>query len=147
MPIRVTNLRLAIDEPEAALPRHLARALGVPDDALGEWRILRKSLDTRDKADVHFVFSAAVRLPDDEARLVRRAAGRSGAKVELFADEPFRMPPPGAEPLDDRPVVIGSGPGGLVAAYFLALHGYRPLMLERGTRVSQRIRDVKAFDA
>jgi uncharacterized protein len=42
--------------------------------------------------------------------------------------------------------VIGSGPGGLVCAYFLAQLGYRPLVLERGTQVNQRIRDVKTFD-
>ena len=44
-------------------------------------------------------------------------------------------------------MVVGSGPAGLVCAYFLAKHGYRPLLLERGTMVSDRIRDVKRFDA
>jgi hypothetical protein len=43
-------------------------------------------------------------------------------------------------------VIIGSGPGGLVAAYFLAEQGYRPLVLERGRAVRDRIRDVRAFD-
>ena len=45
-----------------------------------------------------------------------------------------------------RPIVVGSGPGGLVCAYFLAQLGYRPIVLERGTKVNDRIRDVKAFD-
>src|SRR5207248_7284160 len=48
--------------------------------------------------------------------------------------------------LEQRPVVIGSGPAGLVAAYFLALAGYQPLVLERGRAVRDRIRDVHAFD-
>ncbi len=68
------------------------------------------------------------------------------AQVELHDEPPFSMPEPGSAPLPHRPVVVGSGPGGLVCAYFLAQHGYRPLVLERGTRVNDRIRDVKAFD-
>jgi hypothetical protein len=56
------------------------------------------------------------------------------------------MPLPGSRTLDHRPVVVGSGPGGLVCAYFLAEQGYRPLLLERGAAVGQRIRDVKTFD-
>src|SRR5262245_22354137 len=147
MAIRVTNLRLGLDEPASALPEHLGRLLGVSPAGL-EWRILRKSLDTRDKHDIHFVYNAEVRLPEDEEAVVRHARGRPrGATVELFAEPPFALPEPGSRPLPHRPVVVGSGPGGLVAAYFLAERGYAPLVLERGKRVSERIRDVHAFDA
>jgi len=142
MSIRVSNLRLSVEEPEANLPAHLARALGVPAGDLGPWRVVRKALDVRDKRHLRFVYNFDVTLPADEARVVARAAGQA----ELHADPPFAMPAPGTTPLPARPVVVGSGPGGLVCAYFLALHGYRPLVLERGTQVSDRIRDVKRFD-
>src|SRR5260221_3662422 len=56
------------------------------------------------------------------------------------------MPEPGTKPLPFRPVVVGSGPGGLVCPYFLAQLGYKPIVLERGTKVNDRIRDVKRFD-
>jgi uncharacterized protein len=147
MPIRITNLRLDLDEGLEAIPEHLANLLGVnPADI--DWRILRKSLDARDKSDIHFVCNAEVRVPADEARIVehaRRAA--RGARVELHAEPPFDLPDPGSKALPHRPVVIGSGPGGLIAAYFLAERGFCPLVLERGKQVSERIRDVHAFDA
>src|SRR5207253_7710131 len=38
-------------------------------------------------------------------------------------------------------------PAGAFAAYFLAEQGYRPLVLERGQRVRERIRDIHAFDS
>jgi uncharacterized FAD-dependent dehydrogenase len=148
MPLRVSNLRLGLDEPEAALRDHLARALGVRPDALPAWRILRKSLDARDKNDLHFVYSAEVSAAEDEGRLVRRRRRRGDeVRVERYEEPAFALPAPGPRRLEHRPVVVGSGPGGLAAGYFLAAAGYRPLVLERGRAVRDRIRDVRRFDA
>jgi uncharacterized FAD-dependent dehydrogenase len=148
MSVRLSNVRLGVDEPEAGLPAHLARALGLPASRLARWRILRKSLDARRQDALQFVYTAEVALHDDEAAVVARARRRGGVvRVERFREEPFVMPPPGPRPLPRRPVVVGSGPGGLVAAYFLAEQGYRPLVLERGRAVRDRVRDVRAFDA
>ena len=57
------------------------------------------------------------------------------------------MPAPGSQPLGERPIVVGSGPAGLFAAIFLAELGYRPLVIERGRRVRERIYDIRAFDS
>ncbi len=147
MPIRVSNLRIPIDRPEDELPLRLARALRVDLGDILDWRILRKSLDLRDKRDLRFVYSTEVMLGGDEEWIAQRAARAGEAQVEIFDETPFEIPEPGSVPLRHRPVVIGSGPGGLVAAYLLAEQGYQPLVLERGTPVSERIRDVKRFDS
>jgi uncharacterized FAD-dependent dehydrogenase len=146
MPLRVSQLRLGLDDPDSALPERLSRILAVPADEL-QWRLLRKSLDTRDKDDIHFVVSVEVRTPDDAQAIARNVTSSGGVLVEQFDEPPFSMPDPGKRALEHRPVIVGSGPGGLFAAYFLAEHGYAPIVLERGPAVSQRIRDVKAFDA
>jgi uncharacterized FAD-dependent dehydrogenase len=148
MPIRVSDIRLSLDEPEAVLPEHLARALDVPPDTIQSWRILRKSLDARDKDALQFVYAALVTLPEHEAEIVAhlRNTTHPTARIDLYHEPPFEMPSPGSQPLAERPVVIGSGPGGLAAAYFLAEQGYRPLLLERGKAVRERIHDVRAFD-
>ncbi len=149
MAIKVSNLRLGLEEPEAALADQLARALGVGPAELGPWRILRKSLDARIKDSLHFVYTAEVSAPADENRLVALAPcmAMPAVRIERHTDSPFCMPSPGSAPLGERPVVVGSGPAGLVAGYFLAEQGYQPLVLERGKAVRERIRDVHAFDA
>ena len=63
MALRITNLRLPIDELEASLPGHVARTLGVPLGDLGGWRILRKALDSRDKRRMQFVYNFEVEAP------------------------------------------------------------------------------------
>jgi uncharacterized FAD-dependent dehydrogenase len=149
MALRISNLHVSLDEPEAALPGRLASLLGLPREALSRWRILRKSLDLRDKGALQLVYTAEVTVPEDEARLAARAArvAPAGVRIDLYHEEPFQAPPPGSRPLPHRPVVVGSGPGGLVAACFLAEQGYCPLVLERGRPVRDRIHDVRAFDA
>ena len=154
MPIRLSNIRLNVHESELALAREVNRALGLPGGAAPRWRILRKSLDARDKADMSFVYAVEVALAGaidaaaEEAELVARLnRRRTGVAADLYQEPAFELPAPGASPLPERPLVVGSGPAGVFAAYFLAEQGYRPLVIERGRRVRDRIRDVAAFDA
>src|SRR5437588_11767196 len=115
MAIRISNLRLGLDEPEAALGEHLARVLGLSPSALGPWRILRKSLDARVKDSFHFVYSAEVQPLEDEDQLIARANRRRHAdlRIEQHREAAFALPPRGSLPLGERPVVVGSGPAGL----------------------------------
>ncbi len=148
MSIRLSNIRSGIDEPEAALVSRAAQALDVRVDDIERWRILRKSLDVRDKSQVSYVYSLEVELPEGESQLVARVRRRPrGVTAELYREPPFEMPPSGDEPLTQRPVIVGSGPAGVFAAYFLAERGYCPLVLERGRKVRERIADMRAFDA
>lgn len=149
MSLRVSDLRLSLDEPESALPEHIARALGLSATAVRHWRILRKSLDARARDALQFVYAAEVTLAGDEGRILKQARRSSHprARIEPFHEPPFVLPPFGSEELSQGPVIVGSGPAGLVAAYFLAEQGYRPIVLERGRAVRDRLRDVHAFDA
>jgi uncharacterized protein len=142
MPLRLTNLELPVEEPEEMLGEVIAGRLGLPV-GLVEWRILRKSLDARSRTALRFVYTVVVTWPGDVEWMKGHADSRG---VEQFETARFAEPLAGCAPLVGRPVVVGSGPGGLLAAYYLAVRGYRPLVLERGDAVKERVGAIRAFD-
>ena len=145
MPIRVSNLRQSVTAPEADLPAQLCRRLGIASNDLKSWRILKKSLDARSSYDLQFVFTVLAEIAEDRAELWKRYAN---GKSDIHPYDPpqFDDAVPGTEPLADRPVIVGAGPAGLLAGYYLALKGYRPLIIERGEAVKDRVPKVREFD-
>ena len=87
MPIRITNLRMPIEASQGFLDERLAAALDVLPRDISSWRILRKSLDVRDKRAIQFVYSAEVRLATDEAPVVEVPGGIDRSHA-AFAKEP-----------------------------------------------------------
>ncbi len=143
--IRIANLTTNVFEPETDLPQRLARTLRVAEADVARWRILRKSLDARSRRELKFVYTLLVELPDDEQTASLLAMKLPN--VELFAPPVFEATISGSTPLEQRPVVIGSGPAGLLAGYFLAVKGYRPLIIERGQAVKERVPAIRLFDS
>src|SRR4051812_37918238 len=143
MPLRLTNLELPIEEPEEQLRDIIIAKLGLDVREPITWRILRKSLDARSRDSLRFIYTVVTTGPGEAEW---QAKNFGGAGIERFVPAEFDEPRPGNLPLNERPIVVGSGPGGLLAAYYLAVRGYRPLVLERGEPVKERVPAIRAFD-
>ena len=75
--IRLNDLRLGLEEPTEALRDRAAKKLRLKPERIEELKLLRRSLDARDKSDLHYVCSAAVTVRGSEELLVRRLRDRS----------------------------------------------------------------------
>ena len=144
MLLRITNLRVPVEQPESELPALVKRQTGLQQVDLASFRILRKSLDARQRDRLQFVYSISVDLPDPPRK--KLPAG-GDLRIETLSPVSFDDPATGCEPMPYRPVVVGSGPAGLLAGYFLALKGYRPIVLERGQAVRERVPAIRKFDS
>ncbi len=137
--LRLDNLSLPLGYTADMLTEAVLRRLRIHADQLISLTLAKKSVDARDKGDVHFVLSVDVKLKNEEAVLKRLKPGIAS-----------RYAPP-APPMVHRvsfgksPVVVGAGPAGLFAALTLAQAGANPILIERGQSVEGRTKAVEAM--
>ena len=138
--IRVTELPLPLDGPTEALRQAIVRRLRISDTDLLEFSVFKRSYDARRKNSV-IVFVYIIDL---------RAQGEA-AILKRFANDPHVGPAPDTQyypiarapaNLQQRPLIVGFGPGGLFAALLLAQMGFKPIVLERGRDVRRRTQDT-----
>lgn len=141
MLIKVNNVRIALAQ-ETSLKAATAKKLGVSPGSLGKLQLLRQAVDARKKNNICLNHHVLVELELNAAQAKRLLRDND---VSEFRPEKAEAPELGVQPLNGRPVVIGAGPAGLVAAWQLALYGYKPLLVERGKPIAQRVVDVNTF--
>ena len=73
--LRLDNLSLPLDWSMTILTELVLRKLRIPADMLQSVSIAKKSVDARDKADVHFVLSVDARVRNEDAVLKRLRPG------------------------------------------------------------------------
>ncbi len=141
--IRIQQLTLAPGHSQEDLFRRASHLLKIRRDQIRTLEIVRQSIDARKKPDIRLSYAVDLSLDGlDEAKCVARC---KNPQVSIAAARQYRFPEPGQRPMQERPVIIGTGPAGLFCGYLLARHGYRPILLERGNRVEERAREVEAF--
>ena len=131
MRYRISEIKLNISQNEQDLPAAVRKKLKKRDLKIYDLRIVKESIDARKKPDIKLVytveFSCNQKLSLDEAvkNEYKSPIANLGHK--------------------QRPVVAGFGPAGMFAGLILAEAGLRPIILERGEPVDQRMQTVLKY--
>ncbi len=120
-------LKLPVDYTEAELSQLIKRQLSL---ARFSFEILSQSLDARQKGNIHWVVKLGVE--SDEIW-----SGHKPLPVAL--DIPYRK-------RNKKIVVIGSGPAGFFASLVLQMAGFEVVLIEKGTAVKKRGREIRTFE-
>lgn len=106
-----------------------------------ELYIYKKSVDARKKDNIRLVYSVCAKSLDGSSNDLDRFS-RLGARA-IEADE--LLITTGSEKMQARPLVVGMGPAGLFCALILAENGYKPIIIDRGDSIADRVLSVERF--
>lgn len=94
----------------------------------GEFRILRQSVDARQRHRPHFVYTVEV-----------------AEKGEKLNRNEFAFEKLNTQKIKDKVLIVGSGPAGLFAALRLVERGIPCILFERGSDAGERIKGINRY--
>jgi uncharacterized FAD-dependent dehydrogenase len=140
---RLNQLTLDLEAELSELPERIGQTLQLPVDLIGGYRIRRKSLDARGQRKPFFIMNVDFQWLGDPQTIQKLVL--ANPDLTPCALPQTRQLRPGNQTLQHRPVIVGAGPAGLMAALRLGEAGYQPILLERGDGIRARVEAVEAF--
>ena len=132
--IKITNIKIKADLSDDALFEKIYKKYKINKNDVTERRIIKKSIDARNKADIFYNYSVELECKNENkiknVQIVKK-------------EEPFKIIV--NRKSSKRPVIIGAGPAGLFSALTLAQNGIKPIIIEQGKTVDERKKDVEEF--
>lgn len=136
--IRVSNIKLNIDATNDDAIREAIKISGINKHNVIGPEILKMSIDARKKPSLKKIYSVGMHT---NAKSIK-----PNKKIQILDKKPeYKYKITGTERLKHRPVVVGFGPAGMFVSYLLAINGYKPIIIEQGEMVEDRVKTVNEF--
>lgn len=150
--ILIKDIKLPISHNEEALLNKIKKLVDYSRTCNGvkkfEYEIYKQSIDARRRPDIFYIYSVYLKVDSVTENNIKKYVYKRKVKNISFDNViKYSIPEKGNIKLQDSPVVIGSGPAGLFAAYILSQRGFNPIVIERGEEVDKRTVTVeKTFE-
>ncbi len=143
--LRLSDIKLALDHSEKDLLDSLILRLQIKPNELMSYSVFKRSYDARKRNSIFLVYQVDVNLCERLENVVLEKHPNSShinkspdSHYYAVAQAPENFPSENQQ----KPIVIGFGPCGLMTALLLAQMGFKPIVLERGKEVRERTKDT-----
>ena len=130
--IRMYEVRMELDEDIISFKRKCEKLIGTE---ITDLHISKRSVDARKKHDVFY--SCTV---DCNTKKAPKPVKKQ--KISEYTPEKYVFP---HKECNDRVIIVGAGPAGLFAGLCLAREGVNPIIIEQGSDVDTRTKEVDDF--
>lgn len=128
------SIKLPINYKEKDILNSIIKQLNIKKENIKNYFLIKKSIDARKKPKIFYNFCYAVELYDkkEENKFEQIEVDYSGLSYNKIRS-------------NVRPIVVGFGPSGMFCALSLAKMGLNPIVVEQGSCVEERIKQVQQF--
>ena len=133
--IRISDIKIRENLSDEEIFEYAIKTNKIKSQDIVKWKISKKSVDARDKNDVHFVYSIDIELKNEKKYKYRFAPIKTSEFPQPQLNRTSKY----------RPVIVGAGPAGLFAALTLVENGVCPIIIEQGQKVEDRKQTVEEF--
>lgn len=137
--IRVRQVKVDVKNSNInEIKRQVSKKLKINEDDVYSIKIIKESIDARDKENIYYIYEVEIERKNED-----KVIKNNDVYVPQYNE--YVTPKIGVEKLNERPIVVGSGPAGLFCAYMLSKNGYKPIILERGEKIEERVNTVSNY--
>jgi len=143
--LRITELKLPLNHTQEELSKAIASFLSIEESQLDDFSIFKRGYDARKKKDIQLVYQLDVNLDNKlESNVLAQFSDSNAVKEAPDTNYYFVGQADSSFPSksQQRPIIIGFGPCGMLSALLLAQMGLKPIVIERGQDVRQRTKDT-----
>ena len=132
--LRLDNIKIYEDLSEEEVISKAITKNKIDSKDILEANIVKKSIDARDKRNVHYNYAIDINVKDESKYpSLKKVKEIEKYKINKKRNSVY------------NPIIVGSGPAGLFCAITLVKNGYKPIIIEQGSSVDERLKYIEEY--